>query len=72
MSAFHVIIGCKGPIKGADVTEASVNYKLYPCRVIITQDSVDSCDGQNTSSREINIPTNSFIQKHAAGIDIDL
>ena len=37
-----------------------------------TKDSVDSCDAQNSSSRNVNIPANSFIQKHTASIDIHL
>ena len=38
----------------------------------LTQDSVDSCDSQDTRGRDVNIPANSFIQKHTAGVDIDL
>ena len=45
-----------------------LNLKSY----YLTQDGVNGCDGQNTSGRNINIPTNSFVQKYATSVDIHL
>ena len=38
----------------------------------LTQDGVNGCDGQNTSGRNINVPTNGFVQKYATSVDIHL
>ena len=45
-----------------------LTFKSY----YLTQDGVNGCDGQNTSGRNINIPTNGFVQKYATSVDIHL
>lgn len=45
-----------------------LKFKSY----YLTQDGVNSCDGQNTSGRNINVPTNSLVQKYATSVDIHL
>ncbi len=59
----------KWPLRKKVNLEGCITRNIY---FELTQDSIDCCDGQNTSSRGVNVPTYSFIQKQTASIDINL